>query len=119
MSIGRRGEFKAEMPADIRRAFESVTGLSPERKLAKKLNDLEAQHYARGGWEDLPQQAGPMPTIYNAGTGEWDEVTPDYGRLKNVPLGAPRADPAILNRMRSGRVMENPLLLYGNDWAGT
>jgi hypothetical protein len=93
--------------------------MSPARKLQQQLNDLEAQHQARGGWEDLPQHAGPMPTLYNVGTGEWDQVTPDYGRLKGVPLGAPRVDPAMLNRMwRGGSVGETlqaPPAFYDPD----
>jgi hypothetical protein len=93
---------------------DKLQPVSPARKLAQKLNDLEAQHYATGGWEDLPQHAGPMPTIYNVGTGEWDEVTPTFGRLKGIPLGSPRVDPAILNRMWRGG---EPYSYGGWDWS--
>lgn len=93
---------------------DKLNPVSPARKLAAKLNDLEAQHRATGGWEELPAHSGPMPTIYNVGTGEWDEVTPAYGKLMGVPLGKPMTDPAILDRMwRGGAIHYSP---YSQAW---
>lgn len=75
--------------------------VSPARQLEQRLMDLDAQHYATKGWEVLPEHAGPMPTLYNVNTGEWDEVTPTQGKLLGVPIGKP-VDSRVLSRMWRG-----------------
>jgi hypothetical protein len=87
---------------------DKLEPLSPARKLAQRLKDLEEQRLA-GGVPEIPQHAGPMPTIYNVNTGEWDEVEPMTGRLLGVPIGQP-VDADILSRMWGGRPGEAPLL---------
>ena len=74
--------------------------VSPAIKLAQKLKDLERQRQA-GGVPQIPQYGGPMPTLYNVNTGEWEESSPMQAELLGVPIGAPM-DPAILSRMWRG-----------------
>ena len=83
--------------------------LSPARKLAQKLKDVKMQREA-GGVPKVPQHAGPLPTLYNVNTGEWEETTPMQAKLLQVPIGKP-VDPAVLSRMWSGSRVYSPY-----DW---
>jgi hypothetical protein len=84
------------MPTDIHRAFESVTGLSPARVLAQKLRDQQMQREA-GGVAEIPQYAGPMPTLYNVNSGQWEQTTPMQAQLLGVPIGAPTPNPGYIS----------------------
>jgi hypothetical protein len=97
--------------------------VSPARQLSQKARDLSQQRMAREHYGEAPtaeaediarasQVQGPMPTLYNVTTGEWNEVNPYQARTMGVPLGPP--NPAILNRMWRGEPL-NPLPLYGSD----
>lgn len=77
--------------------------VSPAIQLAQRISDLGQQKSGaeyRGIPEFVPGDArtvGPAPTIYNANTGEWEEVTPLEARLHGIPIGPPSMD--MLNRM--------------------
>jgi hypothetical protein len=77
--------------------------VSPARQLAQEASDLEQQKLGaeyRGVPQFVPgdvRTAGPAPTLYNANTGEWDEVTPLEARLQDIPIGLPSMD--VLNKM--------------------
>ena len=67
--------------------------VSPARQLSQRRSEGEQQ---RGGarYRGIPeftardlQARGPAPTLYNANTGEWYEVTPMEARLHNIELG--------------------------------
>lgn len=82
--------------------------VSPARQLSQKSRDLREQRMAREFYgepesveaSDIANAAkvgGPMPTLYNVTTGEWNEVDPYQARTMGVPLGPPRSD--IINKM--------------------
>jgi hypothetical protein len=77
--------------------------VSPARQLSQGISDLGQQKLGaeyRGIPEFVPgdaRTAGPAPTLYNANTGEWYEVTPFEARMHNIPLGPPSMD--VLNKM--------------------
>jgi hypothetical protein len=97
--------------------------VSPARQLSQKSGDLKQQRMAREFYGDpesvevsdiinAAKVRGPMPTLLNVTTGEWNEVNPYQARTMGVPVGPPNPD--IINRMwRDGMVQ--PLPLYGSD----
>jgi hypothetical protein len=85
---------------------DELEPLSPARRLVQKLKDVERQREA-GGVPEIPKHAGPLPTLYNANAGEWEETTPMQAELLGVPIGSPM-DPAILSRMWSGSRVYGP-----------
>lgn len=101
--------------------------VSPAAQLFQKSGDLKQQRTAREYYgepesveaSDIVNAAkvgGPMPTLYNVTTGEWNEVDPYQARTLGVPVGPP--SPNVLNRMwRGGTGI--PLPLYGSDILST
>jgi hypothetical protein len=93
--------------------------VSPAKQLVQQAHDRGVQREMReryGEPETVPGDvqafAGPRPTIYNAGTGEWEEVMPEEGRMRGIPIGPP--NPEVLKRMWGGET-GNPLPMYGSD----
>ena len=97
--------------------------VSPARQLSQKARDMRQQRMAREYYGE-PESAealdivnaakvqGPMPTLYNVTTGEWNEVDPYQARTMHVPVGPP--NPEVWKRMWGGSNF-SPLPLYGSD----
>ena len=98
--------------------------VSPARQLSQEARDMSQQRMAREHYGEAPtaeaediaraaQVQGPMPTLLNVTTGEWNQVDPYQARTMGVPLGAPSRD--VLNRMWSGGDVLKPLYTEGSD----
>ena len=89
------------------------------KQLSQRTIEATRQREAReyyGEPEFAPEDvknAGPLPTLYNVNTGEWEETTPSQAELLGAPIGPPNVD--VLNKMwRSGHT-NDPVYLYGSD----